>query len=417
MKVTYLHQYFLLSLLILFSTAEWSNSAIINIPEDTPTLHEGIHQASDGDTIQVNQHDVLIQHIRIINKDLTIIGTLPNEKARVLGIRSSTILEPFNIDIPPTSNFNVLTVENSAVVFENLEFLSAEVTAHQVGVSYSMTAPWQVISGRLVFKDVIFHGLIKVFSDIEIHNSIIYGDSYYFEYYSYKSRPTKRAFPAIHIRQQESPEIKIYNSQFLCNIDRGSRAIVIEKINNGNIEIINSSIYSGTSNIGQSLTVPGSYLDATDDVKGLAGVLIVNSTNVKLTMTDSISKGSDGHPINYTTLSPSGPGIEILNSYNIDIFNGTSLGHEGHNGFITHRMPDMSIYEDLYIHGGDGGNGLFVTNSTVYLYNHQTIGGKGGEGDPPKDVLPGQDGQPIYQDENSQIIYGTSIPDWMLHTN
>ena len=64
--------------------------------------------------------------------------------------------------------------------------------------------------------------------------------------------------------------------------------------------------------------------------------------------------------------------------------------------------------------GGDGGNGLFVTNSTVHLYNHTAIGGKGGEGDPENDILPGQDGQPIYHDENSQIIYGTSIPDWML---
>ena len=155
-----------------------------------------------------------------------------------------------------------------------------------------------------------------------------------------------------------------------------------------------------------SKTLPFSYWDAPDNEKGLTGILIVDCTNVNLSMTGSISKGGERDSSIHQVI-PAGPGIDIINSTNIGIYNGESRGHDGSIGWYYH-------YEDTYYHGGDGGNGLFVTNSTVHLYNHTAIGGKGGEGDPENDILPGQDGQPIYHDENSQIIYGTSIPDWML---
>jgi len=159
-----------------------------------------------------------------------------------------------------------------------------------------------------------------------------------------------------------------------------------------------------------SQTSPGSYWDAPDLNKGLAGILIVDSSNVSIDMQDSVSKGGSSYNGEINNNLFGGPGIEIKDSNNISINGGKSIGGIGISGFF------ITITGDIFI-THDGGVGLFVTNSKVILNNHETTGGKGGEGNPEINSLPGQNGQPIYQDENSQIIYETSIPDWMLFSN
>jgi len=399
-----------------------NHAAVINLPEDYPSIQEAVEAASSGDVIQVNQHDTFFikdqfdtpdrEGIRIIDKDLTIIGTIPFERTRLLKYQEHSnghsilfFLEYTGQEIPPESLANLLVIENSHVVFRNLEMNDfPEVIYPPFGFPFGTTAaPVQVVSGKLTLENVEFTGVLKVFGDLEITDSTIFGYSFYRS--NERSVRGNYPIPALHVRNQSSPDIRITNTNILCETLNGTRPIVLENIVNGNLHITNSMITTGVHKVWfKTKDESESYWNVPDNTKGLPGILIVNCSTLDVDLNQSVVTGNVS--ANYEERSPSGPGIEILKSNDIIIRNGKSIGGKGLKGGFD---LDNRLFQS-----SDGGNGMDVIDSTVVLVHVDLEAGKGGESNPELGVFPGMDGLPLFQDENSTVNFETCVIEWSL---
>ncbi len=281
-----------------------AHARIINLPEDYASIQEAVEAASSGDVIQINQHDVYFlkenpdttmasqrNGILIKDKNLTIIGTIPNERVKIIHSNYFIFLTSSYSNIEPTSKDNALIVQNSNVVIKNLMLNSPFIVS---GYTHYPN-PIQVISGKLTLDNVDITGIFKIQSDVEVINSIIIGKSNIGSS-DYHVNSSKIATPAIYIYQTDSSYIRITDSEIRCNTDIGARAITFEKIRNANIHIERSYINSGTHN---SYNIPSeSYWIAPDRNKGLAGVFIVDCSNVVFDMHGSATTGA----VRYITL-------------------------------------------------------------------------------------------------------------------
>ena len=122
-----------------------------------------------------------------------------------------------------------------------------------------------------------------------------------------------------------------------------------------------------------------------------------------------------GNGANGITISNSNGLIENGNQSNI------TIGNDGADGIFTSR--DVYDLETVTFNAGNGGHGLAILNSDIKV-NFSTFedafiasGGKGGEGAEldGRVALPGEDGLPVFIDENSTITYETNIENWMVH--
>ncbi len=109
---------------------------------------------------------------------------------------------------------------------------------------------------------------------------------------------------------------------------------------------------------------------------------------------------------------PAGPGIEIMNSHAITILGGECIGGNGVSGQLGLNIDENP---KLPVDSADGGCGIYITNSSITLSNVKAIGGKGGVGDPLKDIESGEDGLAIFQDENTTIIYDSQVNNWEIY--
>ena len=398
-----------------------AQARVINLPEEYDSIQEAVEAASNGDVIQINQHDVVdllendlsknllerFKGIVITNKDLTIIGTIPNEKVRITG--SGTIHSGSYSKRSPTSEDNAFVVENSHVEIKNLLFYSPSINCSHMN---TYMAPIQVVSGKLNLDNVHITGIFKVRGNIEIKNSVIDSNSYRHTYHPYRNLRDKIDTSAIHVYQNDSPDIRISDSEIIHDIDIGARAITFEKILNAKVHIERSCIQSGFLTCGH---FSESVCDrSTEKDKGLAGILITDCSNVVFDMHESAIIGGD-KPFQMVKKTrkkiPGGPGIEIINSQDITIRNGECIGGDGASGQMGINIDENP---QLPVDSGDGGYGIFATNSSVTLSNVKAIGGQGGVGDPSKDIKSGEDGLPIFQDENTTIVYDSQVNNWEI---
>lgn len=282
-----------------------SYSAIINLPEDYPTLQEAIEAASSGDVIYINGRVFYLKYnnvtdsseikgIRIQNKDITIIGTDNNGVAELFPHNNAWVLldtETGNQEISPNSNKNLMVIENSNVVFKNLKMSQIQYL-HYNGLG-TTSAPIQVVSGKMILENVQFTGVLKVFSELEIYNSNIRGYSTYSNSTHTNTESSDYAVPSIHFRNQKSAQLKIENSTIDSSFHFCSRPIVIEDITDSRIQIINTSIKANF----HSHNIPkrdsnDSHWNSTDFNKGLAGIFIVNCSNLTFNFNHSKSLGA-----------------------------------------------------------------------------------------------------------------------------
>lgn len=416
---------FIFCFALVLSIQPLSYSAIINLPDDYRSLQEAVDEAQSGDVININGKVAYLKDIpliegneingiRILNKDLSIIGTLPNYGSWITG--ELVILRFFdseteNCEIKSKSSKNLIVIENSNVLFKNLKLSNQFL--HYEFVDKITSAPIQVLSGKLRFENIKFTGLIKSFGELEIIDSSIRGHSNYIEPYYKSSISTNYPIPAIHIRDQKDARVLIHNSALECDNYNSARPIVIENVFDSNINISNTNIIAGRhDNRVPFNTNCDSYWNYSDFKKGLAGIFIVNSKNLSIDFENSKSVGGRGGTSEglSNTVSPSGPGFEVIDSENIKINGGQFLGNRGGNGVFLERADG-----NIVVHSGDGGDALYVINSSVILNSVILIPGIGGEGAIDYGLMSGEDGTPIFKDENSTVTFVTTVENWELH--
>ena len=396
---------------------------IINLPEEYPSIQEAVEAAVSGDEIHVNQHDVCLlnaslpdgaffAHVGILvrEKDLSIVGTAPDERVRVK-TNGFLYYDRAYPSIPPQSEKNALIIDGSNVILKNLVFDCPRMDCMHL---YSCSAPVQIISGKLTLDNVNATGSFKVQGDLEIRNSVVSCNGYV-RTNDYHWDPFKNAVPAIYVYGCNSPSIEIVDSEIDCNTDVGARAVTFDGASGVRARFENTSIESGCQNGSSFSSTDGRYWIKRDETKGLAGVFVVNCTNAVFAMTGSETIG-DGK--NYDTnkpqrkRNPGGPGIEIANCRDVTIQGGRCIGGEGAQGQMG---IDIDEWPQKPVHSGDGGCGLFITNSSVFLNQVTAIGGRGGEGVVGNGIEAGADGAPIYYDGDSTVVFGSGVEDWAIY--
>ncbi len=425
---------YLIALCMIAACLQAAHARVINLPEEYASIQEAVEAAFSGDVIQINQHDTVdllendlsknllerFKGIVITNKDLTIIGTIPNERVRITQSGSVYYNDIYHYNglihhsgpyscLSPMSGDNALVVDNSLVEIKNLTFYSPSIDCSHS--DFSM-APIQVVSGKLTLDNVHITGIFKVRGDMEIKDSVIDSNSYRISYHPYRFLADKIAISAIYIYQNDSPDIRISDSEIIRDIAIGSRAITFEKILNAKVHIERSCIQSGYLTCGH---ITMSVCDrATEEDKGLAGILITDCSNVVFDMHGSATIGnSKPYPMVKKTRKkiPAGPGIEIMNSQDITIRGGECIGGDGASGQMGINIDENP---QLPVDSGNGGYGIYATNSSIILSNVKAIGGQGGVGDPSKDIKPGEEGLPIFQDKNTTIVYDSMVNNWEI---
>ncbi len=256
-------------------------------------------------------------------------------------------------------------------------------------------------------ENVEFTGLIKVFGDLEITDSTIFGYSFYRDLNVRRTHP----IPALHIRDQNDPNISIINTDIICATLEGGRPIVLENINNETVNITGCIITTGGHEIlNVESDVSNSYWNYYNFESGLAGILIVNCNSFELDLSQSSTTGGGGAVIpNAEERNPSGPGIKVLDSNNITIRNGSSHGQTG----ITGGIKDLEGFR--IVQSSDGGNGMDIINSNVRLINVDLVPGNRGKANPQRGVFAGKDGVPFFRDASSTVSFETGVLEWPVY--
>ncbi len=171
-----------------------------------------------------------------------------------------------------------------------------------------------------------------------------------------------------------------------------NQSIRITNCKNQHVSFINNTIQSDgipyilsisdSSNI--TMQFSNNYLAGRAGVRyGTGGtpIKITDSSRVKIHLDSDTFQGGASR----------GNGLYVSNS-SVFVQGGTLIGGDG----------------NLAIQGTNGGVGVSaVESSVVHLYDVTIQGGKGGDG-----VIPGADGAPYYADETSQVLFLSTVNEW-----
>lgn len=407
--------YLFLGFVCVFIQINETASKTITIPGDAISIQEAVDLAVSGDEILlatdfVDWNPIIVESewgiyeshdtVYIRNKNLIIRGNLENSKTDI-----GRYVMGFTREEGRT-----LHITNSDVKIQNCNMIpiSARVIEPSA-VFHPGASPIEIESGSLRLENCHYTSQIISKAQLQIIDCVI-------ENAAYRSSSSygggKGGFPTIEINNSLSSKLEIINSTITSDNRSSINNLHIMDSTNTVIHIENSNLYGGNGNL----------------TGGTEGLLINNCNSFEFILNGSriigknaqeISRGRFGVILgggsggNGITVSNSIGKIYIEKSLNIIEGNNGSHGYVGYGAFLS----------ETEINAGNGGHGLAILNSDIKV-NFATFedaflatGGKGGDGAEldGRIALPGEDGLPIYIDENSTIIYETSIENWMVH--